>query len=288
MTRTTWTGANLRHVVSTLRYGQNPAATVYDSIGSDFFLALAPGWLNLGLWEGDGRDPAEAPVAVRRLVEEVAAPLQAGGDVLDVGNGLGAQDPVIAAASRPRSLTALNITIGQLLAGRGRLRDAGARPVCGDAVRIPFADGSFDGVISVEAAFHFSSRSLFLAEAFRVLRPGGMLSMSDIATNRMPRGPVEGAAALAQLRVWGLRSSAAASVGQIVALARAAGFDEVQASRVGDRTIGPALRFVRRRLNTTRVPLTMRVAARTFVSATELLWRNGLVDYVILRAEKPT
>ena len=51
------TRENLRHAVAMLRYGANPAATVYDSIGPDFFLALAPGWLNLGLWEGDGGDP---------------------------------------------------------------------------------------------------------------------------------------------------------------------------------------------------------------------------------------
>ncbi|MGH3112910.1 MAG: hypothetical protein ACRDOP_05530, partial [Gaiellaceae bacterium] len=67
-------------MLAMLRYGANPAATVYDSIGSDFFLALAPGWLNLGLWEGDGGDPSEAPVAVRRLVERIAAALPQGGD----------------------------------------------------------------------------------------------------------------------------------------------------------------------------------------------------------------
>ena len=49
--------ANLRHAAGMLRFGRNPAATVYDSIGSDFFLALDDGWLNLGLWEGDGSDP---------------------------------------------------------------------------------------------------------------------------------------------------------------------------------------------------------------------------------------
>src|SRR6188474_2659082 len=100
-----WTKANVRHAAAMLRYGSNPAATVYDSIGPDFFLALAPGWLNLGLWESDGSDPAEAAVAVRSLVELIAAPLPAGGDVLDVGNGLAAQDPVIADAASPRSLT---------------------------------------------------------------------------------------------------------------------------------------------------------------------------------------
>src|SRR5918994_1254316 len=246
---TVWTRERLRHAAAFFKQGRNPAAAVYDSIGPDFFLALDDGWLNLGLWHGDGSDPAEAPVAVRRLVETLAAELPRGGAWLE---------------------------------------EAGALAVNGDAARMPLRDECFDGVISVEAAFHFASRRRFFAEAIRVLRPGGVLSMSDFATNRMPRGPVEGAAALAQLRVRGLRASAAASVGQIEASAGAAGFEEVHARRVGDRTIGPALRFVRRRLETTHAPLTMRVAARTFVSATELLWRNGLVDYVILRAEKPT
>jgi ubiquinone/menaquinone biosynthesis C-methylase UbiE len=288
MTRTGWTGANLRHVASMLRYGSNPAATVYDSIGSDFFLALAPGWLNLGLWEGDGGDPTEAPVAVRRLVEEVARPLPAGGDVLDVGNGLGAQDPVIAAALRPRSLTALNITFGQLVAGRGRRRAAGARAVCGDAVRMPFADASFDGVLSVEAAFHFASRQAFFGEAFRVLRPGGVLSISDVPTMRYPDGPREALAALAMLRVWGLRVSSAAGPEQIARSVEAAGFADVRSRLIGDRVIDPALRFVRDRLDRDEdASSSLRLAARAMTAQASTLWERGLVDYLFLSARKP-
>jgi len=288
MTRAGWTGANLRHVASMLRYGSNPAATVYDSIGSDFFLALAPGWLNLGLWEGDGSDPTEAPIAVRRLVEEVARPLPLGGDVLDVGNGLGAQDPVIAAALRPRSLTALNITFGQLVAGRGRLRDAGARPVCGDAVRMPFADASFDGVLSVEAAFHFASRQAFFGEAFRVLRPGGVLSISDVPTMRYPDGPREALAALAMLRVWGLRVSSAAGPEQIARSVEAAGFADVRSRLIGDRVIDPALRFVRDRLDRDEdASSSLRLAARAMTAQASTLWERGLVDYLFLSARKP-
>ena len=55
---------NLRHVGGFLWQGRNPAATVYDSIGPRFPFALDEGWLNLGLWTGDGTDLTEAPAAV--------------------------------------------------------------------------------------------------------------------------------------------------------------------------------------------------------------------------------
>jgi hypothetical protein len=52
----------------------------------------------------------------------------------------------------------VNVTEWQLAAGRDRLREAAAVPVAGDAGRLPIADSTIDGVISVEAAFHFRSR----------------------------------------------------------------------------------------------------------------------------------
>jgi hypothetical protein len=90
------------------RQGRNPAARVYESIGSDFFVAPAPGWLNLGLWEGPGSE-GEAGDACRRLVTTLASALPAGGVILDAGNGLGTQDPLIAEVVRPRRLVAVNI-----------------------------------------------------------------------------------------------------------------------------------------------------------------------------------
>jgi SAM-dependent methyltransferase len=285
-----WTRENLRHVLSVFRYGRNPAATVYDSIGTDFFAALAPGWLNLGLWEGDGRDADEAPLAVRRLVETIADELPVDGDVLDVGNGLGEQDPVIAATAETRTLVAVNITFSQLIAGKRRLAEARAHGVNADATRLPLRDASFDGVISVEAAFHFSSRAAFFAEAIRVLRPGGVLTMSDVATARLPLTPAEAVAAFTQMRAWGLGTDAAATADEIVAAAIDAGFTDVRAEPVAERVIGPALRFVRDRLDrdSQHPPMLYGLAVRIMVRQVELLWRRRMLDYILLHGTKPT
>jgi SAM-dependent methyltransferase len=278
---------NLRHALGMVRFSSRSAAAVYDSIGPSFFLALDDGWLNLGLWEGDGADPAEAPVAVRRLVREIADPLPTGGDVLDVGNGLAAQDLEIAAARHPASLTALNITLSQLHAGAERLGAADARGVNGDACRMPFGAARFDGVISVEAAFHFPSRRAFFDEAFRVLRPGGVLTFSDVPVMRMPSDLREVVAGVTMLRLWGIRRRAAATPAQVVEAVTAAGFVDVRSRLIGDRVIAPAFRHVWGRLAAGGGEAAQRVAARTMLREAQLLWDRGILEYQLVGARKP-
>jgi SAM-dependent methyltransferase len=277
----------VRHLGEIVKQGRNPAARVYESIGSDFFLALAPGWLNLGLWEGPGSEE-EAEQACRRLVRTMASALPAEGVIVDVGNGLGTQDPLIAEAVRPRRLVAVNVTEWQLAAGRDRLAEAAAAPVAGDAARLPIADGVADGIISVEAAFHFRSRRAFFEECYRVLRLGGVLSLSDISTQRWPFSPAELVSGLTQLRVFGLRPGAAMTAGQIAAAARGAGLANVEVTACGDRVIAPALRLAVVRLSRPpSAPAGHRAAARLLLWQAELLWQRRIIDYILLRAVRP-
>jgi SAM-dependent methyltransferase len=281
------TRQNLRHLGAMLRQGRRPAVAVYESIGDDFFLAPAPGWLNLGWWEGEG-DEEEATRAPERLVELLAEPLPRRAAILDVANGLGAQDPVIARVARPRLLVAANLTEFQLRSGRDRLASVGALPVVADAVRLPFAQGSFDGVICVEAAFHFPSRAAFFEEVLRVLRPGGVLSMSDVTAERSPRSPAELIAGVTQLRIWGIRRRQVASAGSIAATAERAGFEDVRMELCAARTIDPALRLTRGRLSArsdgSRV---QNWGARTALRQVERLRANGVLQYALLRARAP-
>jgi SAM-dependent methyltransferase len=218
----------------------------------------------------------------------MAEDLPSGGDILDVGNGLAAQDPVIAEVSSARRLTALNITLSQLRAGRARLATAGASPVNGDASRMPFAPETFDGVISVEAAFHFPSRARFFAEAFRVLRPGGVLTVSDVPVLRFPSTPREALAGFAMLRLWGVRAQAAATPFEIEHQVSAAGFDDVRSSLEGARVIAPAFRSVHTRLEDASAgSVPERFAARAMLREAELLWEHGVLEYLFLVARKP-
>lgn len=279
-----WTWQNARHAATVVRQGRNPAARVYESIGSDFILAPAPGWLNLGLWEGPGTED-EAEDACRRLVRTLASPLPAEGVILDVGNGLGTQDRLIAETVRPRRLVAVNITEWQLAAGRDRLRAAAAAPIAGDATRLPLADGTVDGVISVEAAFHFRSRKAFFEECYRVLRPGGVLSMSDISVRRWPVFPAEMLCGLTQLRVFGLRRAMVMTPMEIAAAANAAGLSDVRVTTCGDRVIAPALRLTAQRVADPRAaPAGQQTLARLMLWQVNLLWQRRIVDYLVLRA----
>jgi SAM-dependent methyltransferase len=103
-----------------------------------------------------------------------------GDRVLDVGCGAG--HTAFAFAARGAHVVALDLTEQMLEQTRTGARERGLANLevrVGDAEALPFDAGVFDVVTSRLAAHHFPCAERFVAEAHRVLRPGGRLLLSD-------------------------------------------------------------------------------------------------------------
>lgn len=135
------------------------------------------GFANFGYWDG-ATTAAEASMAlVDRLVAMIPGP-DPRGRVLDVACGGGGTTKRLTTHFDATGIVGINIGDDQL--ARARRAVPGVTFQLMDAVDLQFEAASFDVVVCVEAAHHFETRARFLAEAFRVLRPGGWLLMSDV------------------------------------------------------------------------------------------------------------
>jgi SAM-dependent methyltransferase len=105
--------------------------------------------------------------------------------LLDVAGG----DGYWAARARRRGARAVALDISLAKLRRGRELTATPGLVRGDALDLPFADASFDRVMSVCAIEHFDDGARALAEMARVLAPGGELVMSADALTMAQRWP---------------------------------------------------------------------------------------------------
>lgn len=107
-----------------------------------------------------------------------AADIVRGLNVLDVacGTGYGARCMLEKGARR---VTGVDLSLEAVGYARERYGgEGGGEFACGDAVRLPFAGGSFDAVVSFETLEHIRAYGRFLAECRRVLADGGVVICS--------------------------------------------------------------------------------------------------------------
>jgi demethylmenaquinone methyltransferase / 2-methoxy-6-polyprenyl-1,4-benzoquinol methylase len=119
----------------------------------------------------------------RRVVARAVA---AGPDdlVLDVAAGTGTSSRTFTSAGA--RCVACDFSLGMLRAG-ARKPAARVRFVAGDALDLPFADGSFDAVTISFGLRNLADPDAGLAEMLRVTRPGGRLVVCEFSHLPEPR-----------------------------------------------------------------------------------------------------
>jgi cyclopropane fatty-acyl-phospholipid synthase-like methyltransferase len=164
---------------------------MYDESTEMLTQALG-GSIHVGYWE-DEHDRAPIVEASERLTGLVAQRLapRPADRLLDIGCGTGRPALQIARDHETR-VTGITVSGHQLSLARAAAEEAGLADRVGfqhaDAMKLPFADVSFDGAWAIESLLHMSDPGTALAQAARVVRSGGRLVVADLCL----RGPVTG------------------------------------------------------------------------------------------------
>lgn len=160
------------------------ARRYYDSEDADNFYSLIWGGedIHIGLYEACDDSIADAS---RRTVVRMAAllgELDADTRVIDLGAGYGGSARYLARRFGCH-VTALNLSATENAKNRHRVEAEGLADqvdvIDGSFEAVPCPDASFDIAWSQEAFLHSGDRAAVIAEASRILRPGGRLLFTD-------------------------------------------------------------------------------------------------------------
>jgi arsenite methyltransferase len=219
--------------------------------------------------ETDGATATAVAASLGCGVPTAVADLHEGETVLDLGSGAGA-DVLISAERVGRNGRAigLDMTDEMLELARANAAEAGVENVefvKGYIEDIPLADGTVDVIVSNCVLNLSGDKPKVLAEAARVLRPGGRLAVSDVVA-----GPDMDEATRADLAAYTGCIAGALTEDEFRAGLTAAGFTEIEireTHRVHDHATSAIIRA--------RKPDTPVVARRVEPSEPAMCWPTG-------------
>jgi arsenite methyltransferase len=162
-------------------------ARVSDRPDEDFIFPTGRAWaLDLGYPHALlARVPDTAAESFAGVANPFAlGPLEPGERVLDLGSGAGTDSLVASQMVGPEgSVTGIDMTAAMLAKARAaaaELGEANVEFVEGEVENLPFADGTFDVVVSNGVIDLVPDKDAVYGEIFRVLTPGGRIQIADV------------------------------------------------------------------------------------------------------------
>ena len=149
-----------------------------------------------------------------------------GGTVVEIGPGAGPTADYLAPGTRWVAVEP-NVHFHERLARRAAARGLDLEVVAGTAAALPLADGAADAVVSTLVLCSVPDPAGALAEARRVLRPGGRL----VFIEHVAAGGLLGAAQRLLRAPWGAVADGCDPHRHTEAAIRAAGFGRVEVER---------------------------------------------------------
>jgi microcystin synthetase protein McyJ len=247
-----------------------------------------PLWLNLGYW-ADAPTYPEAATAMARLLGDAAA-LGPEDSQLDVGFGFAEQDFFWLREYGVPRITGLNITPMQVERARARASERGLSErldlQLGSATEMPFEANGFTKVTALECAHHFPTREQFFSEAFRVLKPGGRLALTDAVP--LPGHKRISLMTRIVLRRWASPIENYYDRNVYRDKLAACGFTNIQIKSIGDQVFPGALTYAELRRGGTPMEQAIVKLTPEVIAWGHKAWAPlGLTDYLVVTANKP-
>lgn len=163
--------------------------------------------MHFGLWDAGARTHAEASLRMNEVMADAAA-VTTDGEVLDAGCGFGGSSLWLAERRGARVHGISNVPIhvrraGRLAAARGLSNRC--RFSVRSYERTGFADGCFDVCWFLESLCHGDDTGAVVAEAHRLLRPGGRIVIADPFRVRRPEAAADESRLRQFLGSWAVR-----------------------------------------------------------------------------------
>jgi len=163
--------------------------------------------LHYGLWWNDTKTHDEALLNQFKKVVEIAK-IGSEMKVLDAGCGVGG-GAIYIVSQTGAQVVGITITPDQIITAEDNAKKSGVKNKAlfelMDFTKTTFPNNHFDVVFAIESACYAYPKRLLLNEVYRILKPGGVVVISDGYTKRTPSNTAEQGMLVRFCAGWRLR-----------------------------------------------------------------------------------